>query len=1270
MAVQQSPGSAAESLARSFVQAGASERCNVAKIFQLLEVDSPNPRGRDSGDSKTFISGALVHGGITSVMNNVSCFPWCTRLFTGFVRKHATAGVRFSTVAVFQNVQTTPHVDAHNCPDSINHVFQISDFEGGRVILQDPNGKIQLEHQGKILQGSPLEFRDHQARFCAKDRLHWTESWSGGPRIVLIAYTVRSLAKLSSEQAKALTDVGFNLPCVAMAQPAMPSPASPSGGLAVGQQPVALELFAGTGSLSKALRAVGFQTFAIDHHVAQATVPILKVDLVTEEGQGLVWQLLQSDLVYYVHLGVPCGTSSRARDKPLLPGLGPSPQPLRSAEHPLGLPSLQPGTVSHARVQSANALYRFAFKVLMWCAERHILTSLENPSRAYTWNVLELFAAEHPKHQSLWQSLGAIEFHSCMHGGRRKKKTRLQATEGLFDALALSCDNSHSHEPWSVSVEGSKRVFATSSEAAYPTLLAERMAACVKSALEVRHALRLQPPSRLHDMAAGAAQKQSRRHAPLIPEYRTVQTLPAPSPLPRNGKLLSLSQVQGVVAAEGPFAANSVVSASAASDSCAGSSVASASAASERRETIDVAVSGNRQVVGLWHTPEEHFQKALSLVHPVDSFKPVAMVTKRAVDYVLGTPPEVQNLDRKIFLTKLKIRAAELRQKESDLRKTMAPHLRKVLGAKNLLLWKELLEQSNFDDMGVCSFMCEGVKVVGREPHPRAYKSKLVPASISEEELRESALQRRRALELLCARGVSPEQRSQLMQATLEERDAGYLEGPYSASEVDDLFGHSRWNAIRRFVLVQDGGNKLRPIDDALEGQLNAACCTSIQLELQDADYVTSQALFVARRIAESNGVRVKGPWMGKCLDLSKAYKQVGVHNDHRDLTVILVPKADGSPTYFVSNSLIFGSVAAVYSFNRISKSLWHLINHFMRIPTAVYFDDYPMLMPEILADQADADVSEFLSILGWSHAVTGKKGQPFMPKFDVLGMTLDVSALHQGNVTLANKVGRTERILQQLKEVQEGSGPFRHSLQVLTGLLNFASGFYAGRELRHVCREFNQMLNQDRGSLEARLDELVTQTKECLKATPPRVLSCNAVRAPILVWTDGAWEANVATIGAVIYDTSTKAARVMGQQVDEEIVRSWVKPSACELEREQIISQVELFAMVCCRETFKRDWVHRRVLFFVDNESARFSAIKGGSVSPTMHDLVRLWDGPNKEWPALLWVERVPSFSNLADGPSRNDFDQALKLSGAAIAENFPCPENIRQSLCCKRRM
>ena len=110
-----------------------------------------------------------------------------------------------------------------------------------------------------------------------------------------------------------------------------------------------------------------------------------------------------------------------------------------------------------------------------------------------------------------------------------------------------------------------------------------------------------------------------------------------------------------------------------------------------------------------------------------------------------------------------------------------------------------------------------------------------------------------------------------------------------------------------------------------------------------------------------------------------------------------------------------------------------------------------------------------------------------------------------------------------------------------------------------------------------------------------------------------------MANIGAVIYDTSTKEAKVVGQKVDERIVHSWTTPSECNLEKEWIISRVGLFAMVLCRETFKHEWVTHRVLFLVDNESARFSAIDGRGVAPTMHALVRLWDEPNKEWPALI---------------------------------------------------
>ena len=70
---------------------------------------------------------------------------------------------------------------------------------------------------------------------------------------------------------------------------------------------------------------------------------------------------------------------------------------------------------------------------------------------------------------------------------------------------------------------------------------------------------------------------------------------------------------------------------------------------------------------------------------------------------------------------------------------------------------------------------------------------------------------------------------------------------------------------MRRFVKEQ--GSKLRPIDDGLEAQLNAAYSSTIRPDLQDADYVIALAL----QLGECASMAL----VGKTLDLSKAYKQL-----------------------------------------------------------------------------------------------------------------------------------------------------------------------------------------------------------------------------------------------------------------------------------------------------------------------------------------------------------------------------------------------------------
>ena len=105
----------------------------------------------------------------------------------------------------------------------------------------------------------------------------------------------------------------------------------------------------------------------------------------------------------------------------------------------------------------------------------------------------------------------------------------------------------------------------------------------------------------------------------------------------------------------------------------------------------------------------------------------------------------------------------------------------------------------------------------------------------------------------------------------------------------------------------------------------------------------------------------------------------------------------------------MFGSTAAVCAFNQVSRSLWFLINVLLKVPSAVYFDDYPMFSLEKAAAETDAVGSDFLDLLGWRHDRTGPKGKP-SPSFDVLGLALDLSSLRQAGVVTLKKQGRKSR--------------------------------------------------------------------------------------------------------------------------------------------------------------------------------------------------------------------------------------------------------------------
>ena len=106
----------------------------------------------------------------------------------------------------------------------------------------------------------------------------------------------------------------------------------------------------------------------------------------------------------------------------------------------------------------------------------------------------------------------------------------------------------------------------------------------------------------------------------------------------------------------------------------------------------------------------------------------------------------------------------------------------------------------------------------------------------------------------------------------------------------------------------------------------------------------------------------------------------------------------------------------------------------------------------------SDESASELLDLLGWKHARTGPKGKPFETSFNVLGCSLNLERVAQGEVVLENKQGRLERIFPQLETIKSSGKMILHQSQVLHGLLRYSCGFFAGKHMQQVCMEVLQL--------------------------------------------------------------------------------------------------------------------------------------------------------------------------------------------------------------------
>ena len=449
---------------------------------------------------------------------------------------------------------------------------------------------------------------------------------------------------------------------------------------------------------------------------------------------------------------------------------------------------------------------------------------------------------------------------------------------------------------------------------------------------------------------------------------------------------------------------------------------------------------------------------------------------------------------------------------------------------------------------------------------------------------------------------------------------------------------------------------------------INSAYHSLERLVLHDVDYFVALCNFVARAVTSEKTVAMKllcgqvlqGPvhadfsnnvsWVGRCLDLEKAYKQVPISKASLPYSVLMVRRPeDNKVVFFVMQSLPFGACSAVFSFNRISRSLHHLCMHLCKTIGGVFFDDFPFLEPSLTARMASLSVEGLLSALGWKYAQGSDKAIPFADSFDLLGVRLEVDALSLGRVSLENKPGRVTKLLDAAASIKLRGTLTKSEAQTLQGQLNFMVGFTTGRTLKVACRAIANLLSGQPFSKRqiSTFGAYLESTLRCLK---PRQFRCADPSDKVLVFADAAFEGGQATWGVVVLDLANNRREVSGGVIPRELVDFWLAEAG-----EQVITQAEAFAMVLARIAYSPSLSRRRSIWFVDNEACRCAMIKGASPSRSLLVLVQCFLDREESDQSLTWIERVPSASNIADLPSRDLCEQAASIIRGRVVSIEP---------------
>ena len=167
---------------------------------------------------------------------------------------------------------------------------------------------------------------------------------------------------------------------------------------------------------------------------------------------------------------------------------------------------------------------------------------------------------------------------------------------------------------------------------------------------------------------------------------------------------------------------------------------------------------------------------------------------------------------------------------------------------------------------------------------------------------------------------------------------------------------------------------------------------------------------------------------------------------------------------------------------------------------------------------------------------------------------------------------------------------------------------------------------------MDAALCDALEFLGERISAGVPRRVSTAAHRT-LYVLIDASFDEDKSGgLGGVLFDTKSKC-KEFSTMLDTKQVQRLIHDDA-----QVVIGELEALAPVMALDLWKSYSRSYHVIFYIDNDGARYGLLRGYSCSVSFSVLSHMMAVRLEELVCLQWFARVASSSNLADFPSRGN--------------------------------